>query len=117
MAISPLADLKERFTNKEGLVKAVRDLAKGDLWVTREGDKLDHAANSRLLRLHEILSDVKKSYGGSREKLVDAIVKAEDRAKDRDYRNRFASWPLPRLYDRAKAAEKSGEKAAKAKKA
>ncbi|MCA9602258.1 MAG: hypothetical protein R3A78_16405 [Polyangiales bacterium] len=107
MAKAPLALVKDRFKDKEGLVKAVRDLAKGDLWLDREvASGLDRAPNRKLLKLHDTLSVVKKEFG-SRSKLVEAIVSAEGRAKDKDAGNRYESWPVPRLYDRLRTVKKS----------
>lgn len=105
MAKAPLEIVKEKFTDKAGLVKAVRALATDDLWIDREGQGLDHAPNAKLLHLHEVLTEVKAKYK-TRSALIDAIVAADGKAKDKDYRNRFESWPVPRLYDYVRAAEK-----------
>ena len=100
MKKTPLAIVKERFQDKEGLVAAVRELATDDLWVDRvnEGKGLEHVSNAKLLRLHDLLTQVKKDFG-SRKKLIDAIVDAEKRSGDADYRARFESWSTPRLWD------------------
>jgi hypothetical protein len=103
MKKAPLQQVKERFKDKDGLVAAVRDLAKGDLWVDRlaEDDGLERVSNAKLLRLHKILTDVKGQFG-SRKALVDAILKAEGRQKDDGYASRLGAQPLPRLWDHYK---------------
>jgi hypothetical protein len=100
MKKSPLQIVKEKFENKDGLVKAVRTLATDDLWIDRvnEDKDLERVSNRKLLRLHDTLSAVKKEFG-SRSGLIDAILKAENRSKDGDYRTRFDGWSTPRLWD------------------
>ena len=103
---SPLAQVKERFTDKAGLVKAVKALAKDDLFIDRvnEDTGLDHISNAKLLHLHDVLSAVKKEVG-SRDKLIAAILKAEKR-KDDGYKARLEKQSTPRLWDHYKAAQK-----------
>ena len=76
MKKSPLATVKERFNDKAGLIKAVRDLASEALWLDRvnEDKGLDRVSNAKLLHLHEVLSKVKADFG-SRDKLVGEIAK------------------------------------------
>ena len=100
MPKSPIALVKERFTNKEGLVAAVKALATEELWNAERlnQDKgLDHVSNKKLLHLHEVLSQVKKEHG-SRAKLIEAIVAAEARGKDKDYRAGLEQKTTPTLY-------------------
>lgn len=114
MSKSPLALLKERFSNKEGLVAAVKALATDELWNGRRlnSDKgLDHVSNKKLLHLHDVLSTVKQEHG-SRAKLIDAVVEAEKRGKDTGFRARLEKASTPDLLQqltvlkrRAKAAE------------
>ncbi len=61
MKKSPLAQMKERFTDKAGLLKAVEGLASGDLWIDRtNADKgLAHVSNAKLVKLHDTLTTVK----------------------------------------------------------
>lgn len=110
MKKSPLSQVKERFKDKAGLVKAVSALATGDLWVDRlNKDKgLDCVPNSRLLHLHDVLSEVKKSVG-SRDKLVDGILKLENRAKDKDYRSGLEKHSTPRLWDRYRTLKRTSK--------
>ena len=104
---SPLAQVKERFTDKAGLIKAVEALATGDLWLDRtNADKgLAHVSNAKLLRLHATLSTVQKEFG-SRAGLITAILAAEKRSKDEGYKARLEAYPTPRLLDAQRAAAK-----------
>ena len=107
MIKSPLAAVKERFQDKAGLLKAVKELATEELWVDRlDQDKgLDSISNRKLLKLHTVLSDVKKEFG-TRAKLIGAILGAEKRDKDEGYKARLERFSTPRLYDHYKAGQK-----------
>lgn len=108
---SPLAAMKTKFGSKEKLVEAVTAFTSEDLWLGRTskdrgGDKgLKHVSNAKLLRLHAIFSAVKEKFG-TRAKLIDAILEAEKRTKDAGYKARLEAFPVPRLYDQYRAAEK-----------
>jgi hypothetical protein len=110
---SPLSLVKERFTDKDGLLKALKELATEELWIDRlDSDKgLDSISNKKLLRLHTVLSDVKKQFG-SRAKLVEAILGQEKRAKDEGYKTRLDRLSTPRLFDQYKAGAKRAKAAA-----
>lgn len=97
---SPLALVKERFENKDGLIKAFKELATEDLWIDRVGsDKgLDSVSNKKLLRLHTLLSNVKKEFG-SRAKLIEAVLTQEKRVKDEGYKTHLSRLSTPRLFD------------------
>ncbi len=114
MKSTPLAQVKERFKDKESLVSALRTLATEELWVGRleEGKGFDCISNKKLLHLHDVLSEVKKTFGG-RKGAIDAILKAEKREKDAGYRARLEGQPTPRLLDHARSAKKSAASAAK----
>ena len=104
----PLALVKERFSNKEGLVAAVKALATDELWNGRrlnEGKGLDHVSNKKLLHLHDVLSSVKKDFG-SRAKLIDAVAEAGKRAKDAGYRERLEKRSTPELVSLLTASKK-----------
>lgn len=108
MKSSPLAQVKERFNDKAGLVAAVKELTTDELWLGRVNDDkggLDCVSNSKLLRLHAVLSSVKKEFG-SRAGLIDAILAAEKRTKDEGYKTRLTRQPTPRLVDHLTAARK-----------
>jgi hypothetical protein len=111
---APLSIVKEKFQDKEGLLKAFRELATEDLWIDRVGQEkgLDSVSNKKLLRLHTILTDVKAKFG-SRSGLVEAILTQEKRTKDEGRKVGLSRWSTPRLWD----FYKSGERRAKAAKA
>lgn len=117
MKKTPLSLTKERFASKDKLVEAVQKLATEDLWLDRvNGAKgLARVSNAKLLRLHDILTSVKKDFG-SRGKLIDAILTLEKRTKDAGYKTRLEQYPLPRLVDLHGAASRRAKRAeAKAK--
>ncbi|MBI3203764.1 MAG: hypothetical protein HYZ29_19650 [Myxococcales bacterium] len=117
MKKTPLGQATERFTSKEKLVEAVQKLATNDLWLDRvsAAKGLSRVSNAKLLRLHDILTQVKKDFG-SRAKLVDAILTLEKRTKDAGYKTRIEQYPLPRLVDLHGAASRRVKRAeAKAK--
>ena len=108
MKSSPLAQVAARFKDKAGLVEALKSLTTDDLWIGRlnEGTGLDSVSNRKLLHLHDVLSEVKKTYG-TRVGLIDAILKAEKREKDTGYKARLEKHPTPRLFDAIRHAKKS----------
>jgi len=107
MTKTPHARMKDEFTTKDKLVEAVEKLATEDLFVDRINDVkgLRLVSNSKLLRLHRILSDAKQRFG-TREKLIGAILELEKRVKDAGYRKRLEGHPLPRLVDHHDSALK-----------
>jgi hypothetical protein len=115
---SPLAIVKEKFGDKAKLVEAVKSFA-GDeaLWLARVAadrgrDKgLEHVSNAKLLHLHSVFSEVKQKFG-SRAKLIDAVLEAESRIKDGGLRKRLEAYPVPRLFDTLKSAQKRAKSAA-----
>jgi hypothetical protein len=104
---SPLAVVKERFGDKEKLVAAVEKLANEDLWVSRTNKEkgLAHVSNAKLVRLHETFTAVKEKFG-TREKLIEAILEVEKRAKDEGYKQHLSAFPVPRLWDLYKSTSK-----------
>lgn len=111
MKKSPLSVTKERFQSKEKLVEAVQKLATEDLWLDRVSSAkgLARISNAKLVRLHDILSQVKRDFG-SRAKLIDAILALEKRVKDAGYKTRLEKFPLPRLLDEHRAASRRQKK-------
>jgi pyruvate/2-oxoglutarate dehydrogenase complex dihydrolipoamide acyltransferase (E2) component len=109
--------VKDKFGEKAKLVAAVKTLATDDLWLGRTNEEkgLEHVSNAKLLRLHATFSLVKEKFG-TRQKLIDAIADLEHHAKDDGYKARLSAFPVPRLYDQFRSAEKraKGAKAAKA---
>lgn len=112
--LSPVAAVKERFGDKQQLAAAVEKLATDDLWLDRvnEGTGLRRVSNAKLLRLHDVLSKAKETFG-SRAKLISSILELENRAKDAGLQERLERYSLPRLMD----AHKSAQRRAKARKA
>lgn len=109
---SPLSIVKERFQDKAGLLKAVKELATEELWIDRvDNDKgLDCVSNKKLIRLHTVLSTVKKEFG-SRTKLVEAILAQEKRGKDEGYKSGLSRQSTPRLWDHYSAGKKRAKNA------
>jgi|HubBroStandDraft_1064217.scaffolds.fasta_scaffold170341_3 hypothetical protein len=104
---SPLAQVKEAFGDKKKLVEAVEKFTGEDLWLGRTNEKkgLAHVSNAKLLKLHATFSQVKERFG-TRFKLIDAILALENRAKDEGFRTRLLAYPVPRLWDTYKSADK-----------
>jgi hypothetical protein len=113
---SPLAIVKSKFETKAKLVEAVKALATEELWLGRTNQDrggtrgLERVSNAKLLKLHAVLGEVKEKFG-SRAKLVDAILAVEKREKDAGYKKRLEAYPVPRLYDMYKSAEKRAKAA------
>ena len=122
MKKSPLALVKDKFGEKKKLVEVVKVLAVEEFWFVRtsadrEGDKgLERVSNSKLLKLHATLSTVKEKFG-TRAKLIEEILTLEGRGKDAGWKTRLEAYPVPRLYDQYKTADKRAKAAAKAAKA
>lgn len=118
MKKSPLQIVKERFGDKAKLIEALGKFTNEDLWVNRlNAEKgLEHVSNAKLLRLHDTFSAVKEQFG-NRFKLIDAVLDAENRAKDAGYRERLERYPVPRLYDMFRSASRRKSRAERAKKA
>jgi hypothetical protein len=114
---SPLAIVKEKFGDKTKLVEAVKAFGTEDLWLGRTSKDrgsdrgLEHVSNAKLLRLHGIFSEVKEKFG-TRGKLIDEILTVEKRTKDAGYKKRLEAYPVPRLYDHLKSAQKRAKAAA-----
>ncbi len=117
MKKSPVAIVKERFQSKQKLVDAVQKLATADLWVERlNAEKgLGKVSNTKLLKLHDTLSDAKQRFG-SRDKLISAILELNKRTKDAGFSARLKSYALPQLLDLHGSVARAGKRAeAKAK--
>jgi len=112
---TPLAAVKEKFTDKKSLVSALEKLTGEDLWLGRTSkDKgLAHVSNSKLLKLHATFTAVKEKFG-TRAKLIDAIATLEKRTKDEGYKAHIGAYPVPRLWDLFQTIEKRAAHAAKA---
>ena len=108
----PLALVKEKFGEKSKLVAAVEKFVGDDLWVARTNKSkgLAHVPNAKLLRLHATFTAVKEKFG-TRAKMIDAIMEIEKRTKDDGLKTRLLAFPVPRLWDMYKSAEKRAERA------
>ena len=106
VAGGPLAKLKAAYGSKESLVgKIVEPLAGKDEDTDALKERLLRASNQQLLRLAKVVETVTQKYG-SRDKLVAAIGKAMNKAKDNDYVAKLESMSLPKLFDLARGAER-----------
>jgi hypothetical protein len=110
---APHAAVKEKFGDKAKLVAALEKLTGDDLWVSRTNKEkgLAHVSNSKLLRLYATFAEVKEKFG-TRDKLVEAILELDNRAKDTGLRQKLSAWPVPRLFDAYKSAAKRKAEAA-----
>jgi len=104
---SPLARVKEQFSDKAKLVEAIRSLAGDDLWVSRvnESKGLAHVSNAKLLRLHAVFTEVRSSFK-TRQELIDALLDIQKRSKDAGLRSKLSAWPVPRLLDAYRSAKR-----------
>jgi len=103
VANGPLAKLKAVYGTKESLVgKLVEPLAGKDEDTDALKERLLRASNKQLLRLAKVVETVTKKYG-NRTKLVAAIGKAMNKAKDADYLAKLESLSLPKLADLARS--------------
>ena len=115
---TPFGKMKESFGEKSKLVEAVKGFMTEDLWLGRQSSDrggsrgLEHVSNSKLLRLHAVFTEVKEKFG-TRAKLIDEILTAENRAKDQGLKKRLEGYPVPRLYDVYKSLKKRAKAAAK----
>lgn len=102
----PAGRVKAAHGAKESLVKKlVEPLAAEDQDTDALSARLLKASNQQLLRLERVVDAVKSKYG-SRAKLIETLGKALSKAKDKDYLAKLGSFPLPRLLDMVKSAEK-----------
>lgn len=108
----PNALAKKHGTKKE-LIEKVKAVATGDLWLDQVNDDKgwNSISNKKLLRLHTIFTKAKERFA-SRAQIIDAVVAAEGRSKDADYKKHFAAWPVPRLMDRLNSVERAAKRAA-----
>jgi hypothetical protein len=109
---TPLAVVRERFGSKAELIGALAKLRTPELWIDRvnENKGFERVTNSKLLRLHEILSEVKEKFG-SRSKLIESILELERRTKDQGLKSRLETHPTPRLLDLFRASTRRAKRA------
>jgi hypothetical protein len=107
---APLAEVNERFGGKEKLVDNLMGLLdRGDESKDELRSRLLAAANSKLLRLHDVHTEIKESFGG-KEKLVDAILELKKRTTDSDYREKLLGFTATRLMDLYHSSKKPSKR-------
>lgn len=107
MTKTPISRVKEAFGDKAALVSELKKLATDELFLSRVNlaKGFERLSNTKLLRLHALLTRAKSEFG-SRQGLVEAILKLENRVKDAGYKNRLERFPTPRLLDRQRTLGK-----------
>jgi hypothetical protein len=112
---SPLARQKDEHESKEKLVDRVLSILSSISKTDDDKDafkaRLLAASNKKLLRLHEIGSEIKSKYG-SIDKLAETVGAAVGRAKDAPYIGKLKEYAPARLLDMLKIAEKRNKKKA-----
>jgi hypothetical protein len=114
---SPLQSVNERFGSKEKLVDALCALPAKVLERGEDEDKeafrkrLLAAANSKLIRLYNTSKTIEERWGG-KEQLVEALLQMRNRLKDKDYRSKLLTYPIGRLFDQFRSAERAQRRAA-----
>jgi len=107
---TPLQIVNEQHGGKEKLVDAlVGMLERGEEGKAEFRARLLAAANSKLLRLHRIMTEVKERFG-EKDKLIDALLALLNKAKDKDYREKLLDHSPVRLLSVLHAAEKRQRK-------
>jgi hypothetical protein len=112
---SPLARQKDEHESKEKLVDRVMSVL-GSIAKSEEDHdtlkaRLLAASNKKLLRLHDVGTEIKSKYG-SVDKLAEAVGAALGRAKDAPYIAKLKTFTPSRLLDMVKTGEKRGKKKA-----
>lgn len=102
---SPLALVKETFGGKDKLVdKIVALLGSGDEPKDEMRRRLLSAANSKLVRLHGVATQVKEL--GGHDKVVDATAAELGRSKDKDYVAKLGTFSSGKLIDILQSARR-----------
>ena len=106
---SPLARVKEEFGGKDKLVdKIVGLLGSGDEPKEDMRRRLLGAANSKLVRLHGVATQVKEL--GGKDQLADAAAQEMGRAKDKDYVTKLGTFSSGRLVDMWQSARRRNQR-------
>lgn len=104
---TPLQAVKRLYKSKDTLIDKVVDVAREageDAAEVKE--RLATVSNKKLLRLAEISKVVSQQYGGSKEKLAEAVGKAVGKAKDSDYVTKLRTLSAARLLDMMRGASR-----------
>jgi|SRR5690625_288234 len=101
MKKSPLQQVRDQFGSKEALVEKLLPLV--DRFDSEESDeefarRLGTASNKQLLRMWNTETLVKEKFG-SRDALLDAVVKAKFGKENPDYRTALSRLSKARLVD------------------
>jgi len=101
MKKSPLQQVRDQFGSKKELVERLLPLV--DRLQADESDaefarRLGTASNKQLLRMWNVASTVKEKFG-SRDALIDAVVKAKFGKENNDYRDALGRLTNARLID------------------
>lgn len=108
---SPLQLVKELHGNKEKLVhKLVELVEKSEETKEQLVTRLQAAPNSKLLRLHDVLTTIKQTFG-SQDKLVSAVAAGLNKAKDADYVKKLQSYTPSKLLDLYNNQQKKARRA------
>ena len=109
---SPLQIVKEKFTSKQELAKALADVLEPEEGESKEEltERLGLVSNAKLLHLHGLAEKV-AAHGG-RSGLVEKIAAAEGKSKDEDFikaltAKRSLGWLVDRAESRQRRANKT----------
>ena len=106
---SPLARVKEEFGGKDKLVdKIVALLGSGDEPKDEMRRRLLGAANSKLVRLHGVATQVKEL--GGRDQLAGAAAQELGRGKDKDYVTKLGTFSSGKLIDILQSARRRNKR-------
>jgi hypothetical protein len=109
--ITPLARVKEEFGGKDKLVdKIVGLLGSGDEPKDDLRRRLLGAANSKLIRLHGVATQVKAA--GGKEQLAAAAAQEMGRAKDKDFVAKLGTFSSGKIADILQSAKRRTSRAA-----
>ena len=108
---TPLQQVTEQHGGKESLVdKLVGMLDRGDESKDEFRSRLVAAPNSKLLRLHSVMTEIQEKFG-DKDKLVDSLLGLMNRSKDEDYRKKLVTYSPNRLMDMHQVWTKKGKAA------
>ncbi|MES1172304.1 MAG: hypothetical protein ABUL77_03615 [Bacteroidota bacterium] len=108
---SPLARVKEEFGGKDKLVdKIVGLLGSGDEPKDEMRRRLLGAANSKLVRLHGVATQVKEL--GGKDQLASAAAQEMGRGKDKDYVVKLGTFSSGKLVDLLQSARRRNKRKA-----
>lgn len=109
---SPFERVASEHESKTKLVeKLLNMLDRGDEPKEDLQERLTRLANSKLLRIYDTATTVKSRFG-TKEKLVDELLKLMNRTKDSDYRTKLLTFTSIRLMGLYRDWQKRAKKAA-----